>query len=71
MGPNSSGITSAITAFVNAYNTVVSDINSQFAFNTATNSQGTLGADNSLEFCNRACVALTYTTTDPTWRVAV
>ncbi len=67
VGPNTSGITSAITAFVNAYNTVVSDINSQFAFNTATNSQGTLGADNSLRVLQSSLLsALTYTTTDPT-----
>ena len=67
VGPNSSGITSAVTAFVNAYNTVVSDINSQFAFNTTTNSQGTLGADNSLRILQSSLLsALTYTTSDPT-----
>ncbi len=52
---------------MNAYNTVVSDINSQFAFNTTTNSQGTLGADNSLRILQSSLLsALTYTTSDPT-----
>jgi len=67
VGPNTTGITTAITTFVNAYNTVVSDINSQFAFNTATNSQGTLGSDNSLRILQSSLLAdMTYTTTDAT-----
>lgn len=66
VGPNAAGITSAITSFVNAYNTVVSDINSQFAFNPATNSQGTLGSDNSLRVLQSSLLnAITYATTDP------
>lgn len=67
VGPNTNGITSAVTNFVNAYNTVVSDINSQFAFNTATNSQGTLGADNSLRILQSSLLSdVAYSTTDPT-----
>ncbi len=67
VGPNTTGITSAVTTFVNAYNTVVSDINSQFAFNTATNSQGTLGSDNSLRVLQSSLLAdVTYATTDAT-----
>jgi len=67
VGPNTTGITAAITTFVNAYNTVVSDINSQFAFNTTTNSQGTLGSDNSLRVLQSSLLAdMTYATTDPT-----
>ena len=57
----------AVTNFVNAYNTVISDINSQFAFNPTTNSQGTLGSDNSLHVLQTSLLsALTYATTDPT-----
>jgi flagellar hook-associated protein 2 len=67
VGPNTTGITSAITAFVNAYNTVITDINSQFAFNSATNSQGTLGSDNSLRILQSSLLSdITYTTTDAT-----
>ncbi len=67
VGPNTTGITSAVTTFVNAYNTVVSDINSQFAFNPATNSQGTLGSDNSLRVLQSSLLSsLTYATSDPT-----
>ncbi|MGA9356378.1 MAG: flagellar filament capping protein FliD [Terriglobales bacterium] len=67
VGPNTTGITTAVTNFVNAYNTVVSDINSQFAFNPATNSQGTLGSDNSLHILQTSLLsALTYATSDPT-----
>ena len=67
VGPNTTGITTAVTTFVNAYNTVVSDVNSQFAFNTATNSQGTLGSDNSLRILQSSLLAdMTYTTADAT-----
>ena len=63
VGPNTTGITAAITAFVNAYNTVVSDINSQFTYNPATKSQGTLGSDNSLRILQSSLLAdMTYTT---------
>jgi flagellar hook-associated protein 2 len=66
VGPNTSGITSAVTAFVNAYNTVISDINSQFAYNSTTNTQGTLGSDNSLRILQSSLLADTaFTTTDP------
>lgn len=66
VGPNTPGITSAVTAFVNAYNTVISDINSQFAFNTTTNSQGTLGSDNSLRILQSSLLAdAAYRVTDP------
>lgn len=67
VGPNTSGITSAVTAFVNAYNTVISDINSQFAYNSTTNTQGTLGSDNSLRILQSSLLAdAAFTTTDPT-----
>jgi len=67
VGPNTTGITTAVNTFVNAYNTVVSDINSQFAFNTTTNSQGTLGSDTSLRVLQSSLLAdMTYATTDAT-----
>jgi flagellar hook-associated protein 2 len=67
VGPNTTGITDAVNTFVNAYNTVVSDINSQFTFNTTTNSQGTLGSDTSLRVLQSSLLAdMTYATTDAT-----
>jgi flagellar hook-associated protein 2 len=67
VGPNTAGITSAVTAFVNAYNTVISDINSQFAYNPDTNSQGTLGSDNSLRVLQSSLLAdAAFRSTDPT-----
>jgi flagellar hook-associated protein 2 len=66
VGPNTAGITSAVTDFVNAYNTVISDINSQFAYNTTTNSQGTLGSDNSLRILQSSLLAdAAFRVTDP------
>ncbi len=67
VGPNTTGITSAVTTFVNAYNTVISDINSQFAYNPSTNAQGTLGSDNSLRILQSSLLAdASYATTDAT-----
>lgn len=48
VGPDATQATTAINNFVTAYNQVISDINQEFTFNTATNSQGPLGGDASL-----------------------
>ncbi|HTZ81687.1 MAG TPA: flagellar filament capping protein FliD [Candidatus Acidoferrales bacterium] len=48
VGPNSSQVTEAVNNFVNAYNTVINDINQQFTVNAATNSEGPLGSDSAL-----------------------
>jgi len=48
VGPDVSRVTTAINNFVNAYNTVVNDINQQYAVNPATDSQGPLAADTAL-----------------------
>jgi flagellar hook-associated protein 2 len=48
VGPDATQATSAIDNFVNAYNQVISDINQEFTFNAATNSQGPLGSDSGL-----------------------
>lgn len=67
IGPDASGITNAINNFVTAYNTVVTDINSEFAVNTSTNQQGPLGSDNSLRILQSSLFAdASYATTDPT-----
>jgi flagellar hook-associated protein 2 len=67
VGPDASGIANAINNFVTAYNTVVSDINSEFAVNPSTNQQGPLGSDNSLRILQTSLFSdASYATTDPT-----
>jgi flagellar hook-associated protein 2 len=48
IGLNSTGISTAISSFVSAYNQVINDLNQQFAVNSSTGEQGPLGADSSL-----------------------
>ncbi len=48
VGPDATQATNAINNFVSAYNQVVSDINTEFTFNSSTNSQGPLAGDASL-----------------------
>lgn len=48
VGADTAGITAAIQTFVNAYNQVISDINSQFRVDAASNSEGPLGGDSAL-----------------------
>jgi len=48
VGPDTVQANSAISNFVNAYNAVINDLNSQFAVNAATHQQGPLGSDPSL-----------------------
>src|SRR5579863_1160256 len=66
VGSDTSGITNAVNSFVTAYNTVVGDINSEFAVNPSTNQQGPLGSDNSLRILQSSLFAdASYATTDP------
>ena len=48
VGPDAAGATAAITSFVNAYNSVVGIINTQFTVDPTTNTQGPLGSDSAL-----------------------
>ncbi len=48
VSPDTSQVTSALSNFVSAYNKVMGDINSEFAVDPTTNSQGPLGSDASL-----------------------
>jgi flagellar hook-associated protein 2 len=43
--PDSSSISKAVTDFVDAYNTVIQDLSSQFTYNTTTKSSGPLASD--------------------------
>jgi flagellar hook-associated protein 2 len=48
VGPDTAAAAQAITDFVTAYNTVVQDINTQFAVDPTTNTQGPLASDSAL-----------------------
>lgn len=48
VGPDAAAATSAINHFVDAYNSVIGIINTQFTVNARTNTQGPLGSDSSL-----------------------
>ena len=48
LAPNAALITQAITSFVTAYNTLSSDLKSQFTYNAATGTSGTLSADSTV-----------------------
>jgi len=59
-----SQVTSALTNFVSAYNKVIADLNSQFAVDPSTNSQGPLGSDPSLSQLQSSLLAdINYTVT--------
>jgi len=45
VAPDSSSVTQAVTDFVNAYNTIIQNLNSQFAFDSTSQSAGTLSGD--------------------------
>lgn len=48
VGSNTDQASTAINAFVVAYNTLITAINSQYAVNSSTNTEGPLGSDSSL-----------------------
>jgi flagellar hook-associated protein 2 len=65
VGPGTSQITSAISSFVSAYNTVVGDINSQFTVDPSTHLEGPLGSDSALRALQSSLAAdAVYATTD-------
>ncbi len=67
VGPDTAAIANSINNFITEYNTVIGDINAQFAVNAATNTQGPLGSDTYLRNLQASLAAdMTYTTTDPT-----
>jgi len=67
VGPDTTSITNSIDNFVTEYNTVIGDINTQFAVNATTNQQGPLGSDTDLRVLQSSLATdMTYATTDPT-----
>jgi flagellar hook-associated protein 2 len=57
VSPDQSQVTSALTNFVSAYNRVIADLNSQFAVDPTTNSQGPLGSDAGLRTLQTSLLA--------------
>ena len=49
IGPDTASISSAINSFVSDYNTLISDVNSQFTYNKTTNVAGTLQQDSAIQ----------------------
>ncbi len=65
VGPDTNQITNSIDNFVTEYNTVVGDINAQFAVNAGTNTQGPVGSDANLRVLQSSLLSdITYATTD-------
>jgi flagellar hook-associated protein 2 len=59
VAPDSSSIVSAITSFVSDYNTLIGNVNSQFAFNAVTDTAGTLAGDSTVEGLQSALLSST------------
>jgi flagellar hook-associated protein 2 len=67
VGPDTTSINNSINNFVTEYNTVVGDINTQFAVNASTNTEGPLGADTDLRILQSTLASdISYATTDAT-----
>jgi flagellar hook-associated protein 2 len=67
VGPDTTSIINSINNFVTEYNTVVGDVNAQFAINPTTSSEGPLGSDYSLRILQSSLASdATYATSDAT-----
>jgi len=64
IAPDASTIQQAVTDFVTGYNTVIQDLNSQFAYNTTTKSAGALASDSAARLVQSQLLgAMTYSRT--------
>lgn len=59
VAPDSSSMVSAIDTFVSDYNTLITNVNSQFGYNTATSSSGPLAGDSVVEGLQSALLSAT------------
>jgi flagellar hook-associated protein 2 len=59
LAPDTNSITSAVTSFVNAYNTLISDVNTQVGYNTTTSTAGVLQSDSAATGLQSALLAAT------------
>ncbi len=56
---DTSSITTAVSSFVTAYNALIGDVNSQFAYNAGTQTAGTLAGDSTIEGLQSALLSAT------------
>jgi flagellar hook-associated protein 2 len=64
VSPDTDKVTQSVKDFVTAYNAIINDLNSQFTFNTSTNSAGPLAADAGARLVQTELLsAVTYTGT--------
>ena len=67
VAPDSTAVDNAVYNFVTEYNTVISDINKQFTYNSSTKTEGPLGSDTSLRVLQSSLLNdVAYATTDST-----
>ena len=59
LAPDADSITSAVSSFVSAYNTLISDVNTQISYNTATQTAGVLQSDSATQGLQSALLAAT------------
>jgi flagellar hook-associated protein 2 len=59
LAPDTSSITTAVSNFVTAYNTLFSDVNTQIGYNTSTQTAGVLQTDSSAQGLQSALLAST------------
>jgi flagellar hook-associated protein 2 len=59
LGPDTNAINTAVSSFVNAYNTLITDVNSQTGYNSSTQTAGILQSDSSITGLQSALLAST------------
>jgi len=59
LGPDTSSITSAVSSFVSAYNTLITDVNTQTGYNSSTQTAGILQSDSAITGLQSALLAST------------
>lgn len=59
LSADTSTITNAVSSFVNAYNTLISDVNTQIGYNTTTQTAGVLQTDSTVQGLQSALLAAT------------
>ncbi len=57
VAPDSSAIQTAVSAFVSSYNTLITDVNSQFTYNPTTSTAGALSGDSAVAGLQSALLA--------------
>ncbi len=59
LAPNANAVTQVVSNFVSAYNTLIKNVNSQFAYNSATQTAGPLASDSAIQGLQTALLTST------------